>query len=205
MSPAVPPDALGLELERLPGVLAATVFDSADAGTRVYLAVHDDADRNGIRATTLALLRDHGLHTHPEHIHIGTAPSTPPAPATLPGLSLDGLDVHRSANRAECTVRLRAGGRVITGTAAEPDSATGRARAAARAALAAAETVDPELRLGLHGTQRSDLFGFAVLNVLVEASLGRTHIVLPGTALVERSIEHAGAFATLHALRSGTA
>lgn len=205
MSPAVPPDALGPELERLPGVLAATVFNNTHAGARVYLAIHDDADRDAVRATALALLRDHGLATDPDRIHIGSVPATAPTLTTLPALSLDALDIHRADNRVKCSVQLRAAGRTVSGSATEPDSAGGRARASARATLAAAEALDPDLRLGLHGALVGDLFGFRSLSVLVEASLGRTQVHLPGTALVDRSLEHAAALATLRALRSWTA
>ncbi|MFO7893896.1 MAG: hypothetical protein R6U63_09185 [Longimicrobiales bacterium] len=198
------PGELGPELERLPGVLAATVFPDPDVGARVYLAVHDDADRDAVRATTLALCRDRGLATDPDRIHIGTATTHPPTPTALPTLSFDAIDVHRTENRVECTVRLRVGTRTTTGIATEPDSPAGRARAAARATLAAAESLDPDLRLGLHGARTSDLFGSDSLSVLVEASSGRTHIPLPGIALVEQSLEHAGALAALNALRSWT-
>lgn len=200
----MPSGELAPALERLPGVLAATVFPDDGNGPRIYLAVHADADHDAIRATTLALLGDRGLDADPDRVHIGAAPSTPRLPTTLPSLSLDALDVHRIDNRVECTVRIRAGGRTSSGTATEPDTRTGRARAAARATLTAADALDPDLRLGLHGARLADLFGFDTLSVLVEASLGRTHVQLPGTALLQRSIEHAAALATLQALRSWT-
>jgi hypothetical protein len=205
VSPAVPPDALGPKLERLPGVLAAAVFDTPPAGARAYLAVRDDADHAAIRAAALALLRDHGFTADPDRIHLGSAPATNQAVTTLPSLSLDALDIRRAENLVECAVRLRTGGRTVSGVATEPDTPAGRARAAARATLIAAEALDPELRLGLHGALAGDLFGFRSLAVLVEASLGRTQVHLPGTALVDRSLEHAGAMATLRALRSWTA
>ena len=197
------PGELGPELERLHGVLAATVFSDRDR-TRVYLAVRDNADRDAIRATTLALLRDHGLRADPDQLHIGTAPPSQPAPTTLPPLSLDTVDVHRADSRVQCSVALRTPDRTSSGTATEPDTPDGRARAAARATLAAAEPVDPDLRFGLHGTRIHDLFGAPTVSLLIEASLGRTHVRLPGAALIDRSVEHAAALATLQALRSWT-
>ena len=196
------PGDLGPELERLPGVLAATVFADARSRPRVYLAVEPDADRDAVRATTLALLRDHGLSTDPDRLHIGTAPVTPAAPTALPPLTLDGLEVHRTDNRVDCTVRLRAGGRTLTAAATEPDTPAGRARATARAVLAATETLDPDLRLGLHGARVHDLFGSDAVSVLIEATVGRTHIQLPAAAIIDRSIEHAAAIATLQGLRT---
>lgn len=198
------PGELGPALERLPGVLAATVFDDPTSGPRIYLAVHADADHDAIRATSLALLRDRGVRADPDRVHIGTAPTTPRVPTALPTLSFDAIDIHRTDNTVECTVRLRTGDRTMTGTVTEPDSRAGRARASARATLAAAEALDPDLHLGLHGARIHDLFGFDVLSILVEASLGRTHVELPGAALIQRSIEHTAALATLYALRSWT-
>lgn len=190
------------ELERLPGVLAATVFPDSPNGPRVYLAVHPDADEDAIRATAAALLRDRGLGGDLGRIHIGAAPAPPPTPSALPQLALDALDVHRTDNRVECGVRLRTPNRACEGAATEPDTPAGRTRAAARATLAAAEVVDPDLRLGLHTVREYDLAGHGAILILVEASLGRSHVHLPGAALVERSLEHAAALATLRALRS---
>ena len=196
------PGEAGPALERLPGVLAATLFTDANHRTRVYLAVRPDVDHNAIRATALSMLRSRGIASDPDHLYIGTAPTHPPTPRALPGLALETLDVHRSGNRVECSVRLRAETRSPEGTASEPDSAGGRARAAARATLNAVETLDPDLRLGLHGARSQLIFGFEVLSVLIEVSLGRTHTQLPGAAMVDRSPEHAAVTATLQALRS---
>ncbi|MFW5950595.1 MAG: hypothetical protein ACOCVZ_00615, partial [Gemmatimonadota bacterium] len=129
---------------------------------------------------------------HPRHQD--TAPADP-------RFTLEGVDVHRSHGRAECTVRLRLGGRSSAGAARESDTGAGRARAAARAALAAVETLDPALRLGLHGIRRVDLFGHGAIVVLVEATAGRSHEHLPGSALLDRSEEEAAALATINALR----
>ena len=172
---------LGAELERLPGVLAATVFSDAPDKTRVYLAVDADSDTEAIRSTALALLDDHGHGINPDRIHVGTAPRAPHPISPLPSMALDGLDVHRTQNRVGCTVQLRISGRVINGTASEPDTRNGRARAAARATLAAAETTDPDLHLGLHGARHHELFGYPTVTVLIEASIGRSQIPLRPT------------------------
>jgi hypothetical protein len=194
---------LGRDLERLPGVLAATVFSDSSKGPRIYLATDVGADREALRSAILAVLQDRHLPADPGRIHIAAPPAGAAAPASpLPRISLDSQDVHRTDGRVECTVRLRAGGRTADGSAMEPDTSTGRARAAARAVLAAMGSLRPDLRLGLHGTRLLDLFGYESVAVLVEAAEGRAHAHLPGSALVERSVEEAGALATLTALRS---
>ena len=198
------PDRLGTELERLPGVLAATVFQDTRSEPRVYLAVQPDADTDAIRATCLALLRDHGLVVHPDHLHIGTAPARPVVASSIPHLALDALEVHSAGSRVECVVRLRTASRTVTGSASEPDTPAGRARAAARATLTATEATDPDLRLGLHGARIYDFFGFDAVAILVEAAVGRSHVQLPGVHVVDRSVEQAAAMATLQALRSWT-
>lgn len=195
------PGGLGADLERLPGVLAATVFDDA-AAPRVYLATAATADPSTLRAAVLALLEDRGLHADPTRIHIAAPPRALGVASPLPKVSLDSLDVHRRDGRVECVLGLRGDGRNYKGSAGEPDTIGGRARAASRAVLAALEGVDPELRLGLHGARSLELFGRDAVLVLLEATLGRVHVHLPGVALVERSVEEAAALATLSALRS---
>ena len=198
------PGELGAAIERLPGVLAATVFSDSPTGTRVYLAVAPDADTDAVRDTVLGLLRDHGHAIDPGRVHVGTAPRTPRPVSPVPSMTLDGLDIHRADNRVDCAVQLRVDGRVLSGSAREPDTPHGRAQAAARATLAAAENADPDLRLGLHGVREHDLFGVPAVALLIEASVGRSHLQLPGTATIDRSIEHAAALATLQALRGWT-
>lgn len=189
-------------LERLPGVLAATVFTDSTRGPRVYLATGAQADRDALLSAVMALIADRGLAGDPSRIHIATPPRAPTAGASLPRFSLDSLDVHRTDGRAECAVQLRTELRTTAASASEPDTITGRARAAARAILLAVESLDPDLRLGLHGVRSVDLFGQESVVVLVEATAGRTHAHLPGAALVDRSVEEAAALATLTALRS---
>lgn len=195
------PGDLGPELERLPGVLAATVFSDPDSGPRVYLATGAHADPETLRAAVLAILDDRGLRADGDRIHIAAPPPTAGPASSLPHFTLDSLDVHRTEGRVECSVRLRGSRRMVDGSATESDTGSGRARAAARAILEAVESLDPELRLGLHGTRSVDLFGHEAMAVLVEVTVGRAHAHLPGSALVERSIEEAAALATLAALR----
>jgi hypothetical protein len=190
------------QLERLPGVLAATVFLASPGLPRVYAAIRADADAEALRAAMVGLLHDHGYPTEPDHVHVGVAPRRAEAGGVLPRVSLDGVEVRRSETRVECTVRIRSGDRMTVGVTVEPDTATGRARAAARATLEAAEALDPDFRFGLEGVRSLDLFGLATLAVLVDATAGRAQAHLPGSALVDRSIEEAAALAALHALRA---
>jgi hypothetical protein len=190
------------QLERLPGVVAATSFLNPSTPPLVYLATTPDADRDGLRPLVVALLRDHGHETPPDRIHFGVAPdrSATPAPP-LPRVSLDSLDVSRREARVECTVRLRAAERQTEGSASEPDTPSGPPRAAARATLLAAERLDPDYRFGLEGVRVLDLFGEAIVVVMVDARAGRSQAHLPGSALLDRPVEEATALATLHALR----
>lgn len=195
---------LGPELERLPGVLAATVVETAH-GPTIYLAAAPGARADAVRAAALAVLRRRGVHPHPDAVRVGTVPN-PTAAAGRPihDVSLDDVDVRRAGSRVHCVVRVRSPRGPLTGSDTDTDSPTGRARAAARAALASVEPLEPDLRLGLHGARPIDLFGMEAVTVLVEAILGRSHVHLPGTVLVHRSLEEAAALAALHALRSWT-
>lgn len=195
-------DPLTGALERLPGVRAASALLEPPHGPRIYLAVSSDADPEAIREAVIALLEDQGIPLAPARVHVGVAP-TPAADTTiLPALALDGLETHRTGGGVRCTVTLRSRARTTSGSAGEPDTRTGRARAAVRACLRAVESLDPDLRLGMEGVKVMDLFGQEGVLVLVEATAGRTHVHLPGTALAERSVEEAGCLATLAALRS---
>lgn len=194
-------------LERLPGVLAATVFTDVPGPPLVYLATTPDANVGALRNAAAHLLADHGTPTPIDRIHVAS-----PAPGragaargALPRFSFDGFEVHRSDGRVSCEVRLRSEYRPSNGSATEPDTPSGRARAAARAALTAAEGFDPDFRLGLEGLRIVDLFGREALVLLVDATAGRRQSHLPGTALVDRSLEEAAALAVVHALRSWTA
>lgn len=196
------PGELGGELERLPGVLAATLFTDAPGAPRVYLATSPDADPDTLRAVVIGLLHDRGLAADPQRIHLAVPPRRELTAEALRRFSLDGLDVHRTGGRVECIVRLRTPARNTEGRAVEPDTPGGRVRSGARAALLAVEELDPDLRLGLEGVRAVDLFGHDGITVLLEATAGRAHVHLPGTALVQRSVEEAAVMATLTALRS---
>ena len=202
-----PGEDLSSALERLPGVLAASAFLDPPHGPRIYLAIAAGADAASLREAALALLADRQIPATPDRIHVGAAPAPPPASrehGALPRFALEGLEVHRADHHARCSIRLRSGARITVGDAEEPDTRSGRARAAARACLQAVETLDPDLRLGLEGLRVVDLFGQDAVMVLIEATAARSHALLPGTALIERSVEESACSATLAALRSWT-
>ena len=82
------------------------------------------------------------------------------------------------------------------------DSPTGRARAAARATLAAAEQAVPGIQLGLEGVTIVDLFSRRYVAASVEAAFQREFILLAGLVTLDqnRSVEDAAALATLRAI-----
>jgi hypothetical protein len=139
-----------------------------------------------------------------------TAPLAPPRlendepTAEVPArfLVLRDLAVSRAGNRVACRVRLSRGASAFEGEAREPDTELGRARAAARAALAAAEQVAPDVALGLEGLAITEFFRRRYIAVSVEGSSGRRHAVLSGMVAIDpaRSAEEASALATLHAI-----
>lgn len=192
-------------LERLPGVLAASALLEPPHAPRVYLAVTPGADASALRQAVLAFLHDREIPASEDHIHVGAAPGlVQPTAGALPRFSLDGIEVHRSDHHTRCTVRLRSGSRLTSGSGSETDTRSGRARAAAHACLRAAEALDPDLRFGLQGLRVVDFFGEDAVMVLVEATAGRSHALLPGVGLVERSVEDGACTAALSALRSWT-
>lgn len=116
-------------------------------------------------------------------------------------LVLHGLDLQRSESHVTCSVELLHRERSFRAECTELDSELGRARAAARATLLAAEKAS-SCSLALEGTQTAELFGRRYVVLSVEASMGRRFTVLSGILALddERSIEEAAALATLHAI-----
>jgi hypothetical protein len=142
-------------------------------------------------------------------------PSTPLAPPQLHAETTNGngaaarflvlrdISVSRAGNRVACRVRLTRDHTVFEGEAREPDTEPGRARAAARATLAAAEqAAGSNAALGLEGLLLNELFHRRYVAVSIEGSSGRRHALLSGLVPVDpgRSTEEAAAMATLHAI-----
>lgn len=82
------------------------------------------------------------------------------------------------------------------------DTPSGRARAAARATLAAAEQAAPGSSLGLEGIAIVDLFSRSYVAVSVEAAHDRHFALLAGLVTLEptRAVEDAAVLATLRAI-----
>jgi hypothetical protein len=115
---------------------------------------------------------------------------------------LDGLQLERRNREIHCRVQLTRGGKVFPGEAREMDTPSGRARAAARATLAAAEQAVPGVTFGLEGVAITSLFSRTYLAVSVEAAHERQLVVLAGLITLEptRAVEDAAVLATLRAI-----
>ncbi len=208
---------LAEQLERLPGVVAAAVHlgDNGDVHD-VFIAAGPGAALAPIRDAATEALRGAGLSASPSKLRIGSLePGTTPAPATPPTapveegpapwqgrfLLMEGVDVERSSSHVTCRVHLLRLEERFQGECTELDTELGRIRAAARAALAAAEKSSPAF-LGLEGAQLIELFSRRYIVVSVEASAARRFVVLSGIMPLDgaRSMEEAAALAALRAI-----
>jgi hypothetical protein len=117
-------------------------------------------------------------------------------------LILSGIQLERGNREVHCRVQLSRQGRVYNGEAREMDSQLGRARAAARATLAAAEQTVAGTSLGLEGITVVDLFSRSYVVASVEAARGREFVMLAGLVTMEptRALEDAAVLATLRAI-----
>lgn len=117
-------------------------------------------------------------------------------------LLLSGIQLERGNREIHCRVQLQGAGRTYHGEAKEMDSPSGRARAAARATLAAAEQVEDGITLGLEGVAIVNLFSRSYVVVSVEAVYDRQFVQLAGLVTLEatRAVEDAAVLATLRAI-----
>lgn len=117
-------------------------------------------------------------------------------------LLLSGVQLERSNREVHCRVQLTRLGRVYNGEAREMDSPLGRARAAARATLAAAEQAVASTSLGLEGITVVELFSRKYVVASVEAARDREFLLLAGLVTMEptRALEDAAVLATLRAI-----
>ena len=117
-------------------------------------------------------------------------------------LLLGGLQLERGDRRIHCRVQLNGTGKSYHGEAHDMDTPSGRARAAARATLAAAEQVEQGISLGLEGVAVVSLFSRSYVAVSVEAAYDRQFALLAGLVTLEesRSVEDAAVLATLRAI-----
>lgn len=131
-------------------------------------------------------------------------PAREPEPPQPSGrfLIMSAVQLERSNHDIHCRVELKRGLRSFRGEAREMDSLTGRARAAARATLAAAELACDGINLGLEGIAVVDLFSRRYVVASVEAAQDRNFVMLAGLVTLEanRAVEDAAVLATLRAI-----
>lgn len=115
---------------------------------------------------------------------------------------MGGLQLQRSNQEVHCRVELLRGRNSFHGEAREMDTPTGRARAAARATLAAAEHACPGITLGLEGITIVDLFSRRYVAASIEAAYRREFALLAGMVTLDqnRAVEDAAVLATLRAI-----
>jgi hypothetical protein len=198
-------------IEQLPGVLAAAVWL---ADLKRVRAIHITAAPNasGIIITNAIaqILRRHGLQYTPDGIRVAFRDETRrkreseevPTPGAGRFLVLQDLTINRTGSRVTCRVSISRGTQTLEGEAVELDTEAGRARAAARATLVAAEKAGENLALGLEGTHLVDMFGRKYVAASVEAAIERRFALLAGLVPIDpaRSLEEAACMAALHAI-----
>ena len=199
-------------LEQLPGVVAAAVWLADLRRVRaVHITAAHSASTTILANATARVLRKNGLEFTPDSIRVGheEQEAAKPAhnePATVSAgvrfLLLRDLSIQRAGSRVTCTVQVERGPEIFSGEAVELDTEAGRARAAARATLSAAERADGTLALGLEGTLVLDMFGRKYVAASVEAAVNRRFALLAGLVPVDpsRSLEEAACLAALRAI-----
>jgi len=191
------------ELEKIPGVLAASVWLRDPEHLReAYITGAPGASVSALRHTAADQLRRAGLDFAQDAIHVDLADESAIPLALWRGriLLFDRLDVSRADNHVVCRVHLQRRGFAVAGEAREIDTEVGRARAAARATLHAAEQTTVGVSLGLEGVHVLDFLGRRFLILSIEAAFSRRISRLPGIAAIAHSVEDAACFATLSAL-----
>lgn len=195
---------LSVELERLPGVVAASVWlDERGGIAQVRVHVQPAASASILAHTISRVLEQRGYALDPEVLRIvQVAALGDHAPAAARFLVLHDISLTRQGSRVTSHVRLTCGNAIVTGEASELDTESGRARAAAEATLHAAESTRDDLALGLEQIGVLPVFGRRYLVVSVEAAIQRRFAQLSGMVLIDpgRSLEEAASMATLRAI-----
>ena len=117
-------------------------------------------------------------------------------------LLLSGIQLERGQREIHCRVQVSRAGKSFHGEAREMDTPSGRMRAAARAALAAAEQAVPGTSLGLEGITIVQVFSRSYAVASVEAGRDRQFAILAGLATIDagRALEDSAVLATLGAI-----
>lgn len=130
----------------------------------------------------------------------GPDPAQHPSTDTTPErLEYVRYESQRDEERCRCTVLLRSGDLEVTGVGTGPDTAAGRAEAAARAVFHALGQARPELRVGLETAVISQSRGRSYIIVSAHVLQDRSTIPLAGAALLARSPEESAILAALQA------
>jgi len=190
-------------IERLGGVHAAWMRIDGGVVSELVLAVDADADRDRIRAMALEAIRSRGLGLDPASLRLAVL--EPRGDGTQSGgggrpLVRHDLQILRGDQRAVCRVEVLHDGAHVAAEATDLDTPAGRARAAARATLRAAETAYPGRSLGLDDLRVVDLGGRAHVALSVEAVSDRRTARLSGVAPIDPSHEEAACLAALGAI-----
>lgn len=131
----------------------------------------------------------------------GDAPAAAePAAARPPDrLQYVRYEARREDDRCTCQVVLRSGDGEVTGTGEGPDTAAGRAEAAARAVFDGIGRIRGDLRLSLEGAVISSSRGRSFVIISAHALQDRATTPLAGAAAMTRSPEEAAILAALQA------
>ncbi|HSM34925.1 MAG TPA: hypothetical protein VK837_00895 [Longimicrobiales bacterium] len=192
-------------IERLGGVHAAWMRIDGGVVGELVLAVDADADRERIRAGALEAIRSRGLRLDPARLRLAVLEPPDPAAAAAQGawsrpLVRHDLQILRGDRRSTCRVQLLHAGDPVAAEATDLDTDAGRARAAARATLRAAETAYPGRSLGLEGLRVVHLGGRPHIALSVEAVSERRSARLSAVAPIDPSFEEAACLAALGAI-----
>lgn len=158
--------------------------------------IRSDVDSNGQRPTEAALPTVERLED--QRTDDDTAGDVGPDPPT-PRLEFVRYESRRDAERCSCDVILRSGHDEIVGSGRGPDTAAGRAEAAARAVFDGIAQARPDLRVELEAAVISSSRGRNFVIVAAHALLDRTTVPLAGAAPLARSPEEAAILAALQA------
>jgi len=129
-------------------------------------------------------------------------PSAAPEPGPAPGnerLEYVRYESHRDEEVCQCQVLLRSPLGEVTGSGTGPDTAGGRAEAAARAVFDALEQARADLRIRLDGAVISQSRGRSFVIISAHVVQDRATIPLAGAATLSRSPEEAAILAALQA------
>ncbi len=195
-----------LEVERLPGVIAAAAW--IDDGTVTDLRIHAQPGASStILANAIArVVERFDVTMDARVLRIVTAAIVGHEDhSSMAGgrfLILQDIGLTRDGGRVTCRIRLAHEAGVVLGEATEPDSEAGCARAAALATLRAAEETTEGLVLGLEGLSVVPMFGRRYVTVAVEAAVRRRFAALSGMSPIDpsRPLEEAACLAALRAI-----